>query len=247
MDMPENQPVQFERDRRVLIVAAQGRELSSLRRAADPRLALLETGEGIENARRAIGSWLDAETPRAVVGMGFAGALSDSLKVGDLVIARESRSRGETVAASQVMLEAAGRAQGNGSVLRFGVTVTVNEVVCRAEGKRELAMTLAPGVVGCVDMESAAIAGLCAQRGIPFVVARCISDLYAEDLPVDFNRCRGADGRISNWKVVVSALRRPASLGALWQLRRRSTDCSQKLAAFVGGLVTELERTVSDR
>jgi adenosylhomocysteine nucleosidase len=248
MGTPDNQPANLEHDRRVLVVAALGRELAALRRAADPRLALLETGEGIENARRAVTSWLDSQTPRAVVGIGFAGALSDSLKLADLLVARESRtSKSESVAATQAMLEAAGRAHGDGAVVRFGVSVTVSEVVCLAEGKRRLAMTLGPDEIACVDMESFAIARACAERGIPFVIARCITDLYAEDLPVDFNRCRRGDGRISNWRVVASVLRRPASFAALWVLRRRSMVCSQKLATFVGCLVSELEQAVSDR
>ncbi|MFY9610608.1 MAG: hypothetical protein WAU45_18610 [Blastocatellia bacterium] len=244
MGTPDNQTANLELGRRVLVVAAIGRELAALRRTADPRLALLETGEGAENARRAVGSWLDFETPRAVVGIGFAGALSDSLRVGDLLVARESRTpEGESVAPVQTMLEAARRARGDGGVVRFGVTMTVNEVVCQAEGKRKLAMTVADEVA-CVDMESSAVASVCAERGIPFVVARCITDLLTEDLRVDFNRCRRADGRISNWKVVASALRRPASFTLLWALRQRSIVCSRKLATFVGCLVTELERAV---
>lgn len=248
MGTPNNQPANLERDRRVLVVAALGRELAALRRAADPRLVFLETGEGIENARRTLEAWLDAETARAVVGIGFAGALSDRLKVGDLLVARESRTfGGEFLAPAQTMLEAASRIHFDGVVVGFGVTVTVNEVVFQAEGKRRLAMTLGPGEIACVDMESSAVARVCAERGIPFVVARCITDLFAEDLPMDFNRCRRADGRISNWKVVASALRRPASLKALWGLRRRSIVCSEKLAIFVGCLVAELEHALSDR
>lgn len=231
----------------MLVVAALGRELAALRRAADPRLALLETGEGAENARRALRSWLEAETPRAVIGIGFAGALSDSLKLGDLLVARESRTfEGESVAAPQTMLEAARRAHGDGAGVSFGVTVTVNEVVCQAEGKRRLAITLASDEIACVDMESSAVGRVCAERGIPFVIARCITDLFAEDLPLDFNRCRRTDGRISNRKVVGAMLRRPSSFKALWGLRQRSIVCSQKLATFVGCLVAELEQAVSD-
>lgn len=248
MGTPDKQPSNPERNRRVLVVAALARELTALRRAADPRLALVETGEGAENARRAVKSWLDSETPRAVIAIGFAGALSDCLRVGDVLVACESRiSGGESVAAAQAMLEAARRSHGEGLVVSFGVTVTVNEVVCKAEGKRRLAMTLGPDEVACVDMESSAVARVCSERGIPFVVARCITDLFAEDLPVDFNRCRRAGGRISNWKVVASALRRPATFKGLWGLRQRSRMCSQKLATYVGCLVAELEQSVSDR
>jgi adenosylhomocysteine nucleosidase len=226
----------------VLVTAALGRELAPLRRDADSRLALLETGEGIENAERALRSWLDAETPRAVVGIGFAGALSASLGVCDLIVARECRMSGsEAVPATQVLLEAAMRSEAAGKTVCFGVTVTVNEVVCRAEEKRRLARTLGPDEIACVDMESSAIARVCSERGIPFLIARSVTDLFAEDLPVDFNRCRRADGRTSNWKVLASALGRPSSLKSLWELRQRSILCSEKLAGFVRGFVSEID------
>jgi nucleoside phosphorylase len=121
------------------------------------------------------------------------------------------------------------------------VTLTVDEVVCQAEGKRRLAMTLAPGEIACVDMESFAVARACLERGVPFLVARCVSDLFAEDLPVDFNRCRGADGRINNWKVIASAIGRPSSIKSLVELRKRTMICSEKLAAFVRCLLSEID------
>ena len=231
-----------ERGERVLVVAALGRELAALRREAHPRVALLETGEGTASAGQAARSWLNAETPRAVLGIGFAGALSPSLDVGDLLVARECRtSTGESVSTTPTLLDAARRIQADGLAVRFGVTLTVDEVVCQAEGKRRLALTLAPGDIACVDMESSAVARACAERGVPFLVVRCVSDLFAEDLPVDFNRCRGADGRVNNWKVIASAIGRPSSIKALLELRKRAKICSEKLADFVRRLLSEID------
>jgi nucleoside phosphorylase len=242
MTTPNNQVSSRERGKRVLVIAALGRELAALGREADPRVALLETGEGATSAGQAVRSWLDAETPRAVLGIGFAGALSGSLDVGDLLVAHECRSStGELVATTPTLLEAARRIQGDGLAIRFGLTLTVDEVVCKAEGKRRLAMTVAPGEIACVDMESFAIARACAERGVPFLVARCVSDLFAEDLPVDFNRCRGADGRVTNWKVIASAIGRPSSIKGLVALRKRARICSEKLAAFVRRLLSEID------
>jgi len=227
-------------------VAALGRELAALKRGAnsDSNLVLLETGEGAANAERSVGASLDAEMPRAVLSIGFAGALSQLLQEGDLLVASECRSISNGVfEASPGLLEAARRIQGDAAVARFGVTLMVDDVVCQAEGKSRLATTLGHDVIGCVDMESSAVARVCAERGVPFLSARCITDLFTEDLPVDFNRCRRADGTISNWKVLALALRRPASFKALLELRRRSVVCSEKLATFVRRLVAEIARS----
>src|SRR5262249_6531667 len=67
-----------EAEGKILVAAALGRELQPLKRERRSDLLLVETGEGTTNASREIGRALDA-APRAVVGIGFAGALSSSL------------------------------------------------------------------------------------------------------------------------------------------------------------------------
>ena len=56
----------------ILVVAALGRELASLNRAAIDAVELLETGEGIDNARRCLEDWLEQHTTRVIVSIGFA-------------------------------------------------------------------------------------------------------------------------------------------------------------------------------
>jgi adenosylhomocysteine nucleosidase len=222
----------------VLVVAALARELASLGREARPDIALMETGEGIRNADRAVRSWLDQRAARAVLGIGFAGALSPSLRADDLVIAREVRGvdrEGESYASSPALLSAAGQVRIDG--LHFGTTITVDKVVGEASAKRELAAFLAQGEIGCVDMESSAVARACGERGLPFLIVRSITDLLNEDLPIDFNRCRAADGRVSAQRVIMAALARPQSFKGLLELKRRSDGCAERLAAFVRGLL----------
>ncbi|HYV03292.1 MAG TPA: hypothetical protein VFB82_01830 [Blastocatellia bacterium] len=226
---------------RVLVVAALGRELAALERDRDPRIALLETGEGETNAERTLCSWLEDESPRAVLGIGFAGALSDSLGPGDLIVASECRTVGSSVVSTtRELLEMARRIQISAVPLTIGVTVTVDEVVCHAEAKQRLAMGLRAGEIACVDMESSAVARVCTERRIPFLIARAITDLFSEDLPLDFNQTRGTDGMVRNWKVIRAALRKPSSIKGLRELERRSAACSENLAAFVRRLAADI-------
>src|SRR6185503_6107926 len=73
------------------IFAALRQEMAPLRRWACSRLALVTTGVGFENADRTVRSWLRRRNTKVVLGIGFAGGLSTSLHVGDLVVAREVR------------------------------------------------------------------------------------------------------------------------------------------------------------
>jgi adenosylhomocysteine nucleosidase len=222
----------------VLIVAAMARELALLGGQPRANMALIRTGEGIRNAEQAVRSWLDGRAARAVLVIGFAGALSASLEAGDLVIAREVRGvdrEGESFASSPTLLSAAEQARI--ARLSFGATITVDEIIGEASMKRQLANLLAQDEIGCVDMESSAVARVCVERGIPFLIARSITDLFDEDLPVDFNRCRTSDGSISAQRVIRAALMRPQSINGLLELRRRSDICAKNLASFVQRLM----------
>jgi hypothetical protein len=71
------------------LFAALSYELNKLNSVAHTGIVLLETGEGVKNAKRQLGSWLERHDARAVLSIGFAGGLSSSLQPGDIVVARE--------------------------------------------------------------------------------------------------------------------------------------------------------------
>lgn len=219
----------------ILVVAALSRELAELARESHPALALLETGEGIVNAERHLEAWLEQRRARTVLSIGFAGALSSSLKAGDVVIADEVRDSSAPPDAK--LLSAARRVRADGSWIHFGVAMTSNEILWKAQSKRALAESLAVDEIGFVDMESMAIARVCGRRGLPFLVARSITDLLDEDLPLDFNQFRNSDGRVDSKRVMKAALVRPGALRGLWQLRKRSQLCAERMAEFVSRLV----------
>ena len=219
----------------ILIVAALSRELAELGLESHPDLMLLVTGEGTVNAERQLEAWLERASARAVVSIGFAGALSPSLKAGDLLIADEVRDSSTPPDAK--LLNAARRVRTEGFWIHFGVALTSNEILWKAESKQVLAKSLAQGEIGAVDMESTAIARVCGRRGLPFLVARSITDLLDEDLPLDFNKFRNCGGQVDSKRVMEAALLRPSALTGLWQLRKRSQLCAGRMAEFVSRLV----------
>src|SRR4051794_40494103 len=111
------------------IFAALRQEMAPLRRRACSPLALVTTGVGFENADRSVRSWLRRRNSRAVLGIGFAGGLSASLHVGDLVVAREVRGACKTSPTGE-LVRAAEKIIADGLVVRFGTVVTVKEVLC---------------------------------------------------------------------------------------------------------------------
>ena len=76
----------------IAIVAAmkdEVRRLGSLKRTSKGHASLTVTGVGKEKALAAAASLLDGDSkPSLVLSIGFSGALSDDLDIGDLVLAR---------------------------------------------------------------------------------------------------------------------------------------------------------------
>ena len=225
--------------RKIVVVAALARELAPLRRGGNSSLDFVVTGEGVQNAERELALKLNEVQPRAVLGVGFGGALSASLEIGDLVVVSMIDGLIE-IQPSETLLAAAQTLSMDR--IKTGIAITVDEVVCEAAAKRRLAARLSIAEPAVVDMESAVIARICAERRIPFLIVRAVSDLLDEDLPVDFNRCRNEGGRISSLKVIRAAAGRPGAVKGLLELQRRSRLCADRLAEFVeefAGVVEE--------
>ncbi|MFL6273591.1 MAG: hypothetical protein ACJ74G_00150 [Blastocatellia bacterium] len=218
----------------VLVVAALKRELAVIARQRHDQLTLLDTGEGPRNAERALRAWLSAQRARAVINVGLAGALSPALQAGDLMIAHEVRGPDRRVDASRSPLFQSAAGFGN---VRVGTAVTVDEIVCKATDKRRLAEAFAVSEVAWVDMESLAVAAVCDELQMPYLIVRAVSDAFDEDLPVDFNRCRDRDGRVSPRRVIQAALVKPRAFKGLMILNRRADLCAGNLAGFIRQLL----------
>ena len=76
------------------------------------------------------------------------------------------------------------------------------------------ALRAASGAVA-VDMESAAVARLAREAGIPFAVVRAVSDPAQRALPMAARAGFGADGVADIGAVLQALLRRPYELPAL--------------------------------
>jgi adenosylhomocysteine nucleosidase len=218
----------------ILVVAALSYELEGLTRATPNGLAFLETGEGVANAERHLDAWLAQNAARAVLSIGFAGALSSSLQTGEVVVS--TRVRNSETQPDPILLALARCVQFDAPV-RFGAALTSNVILWQAESKRALGSECDPNEVAFVDMESTAIAGVCGRRGVPFLIIRSISDPMDEDLPLNFNLYRNRDGRVDSKRVVKAALLRPSAFKGLLELRRRSRLCAGRLSEFIQRLV----------
>ena len=196
---------------------------------------LIQTGVGPAAAGTVAERVLKAQAMSLVMSTGFACALVPA-QVGDLIVGTAVSSVydegtwamrndpvlcDETVRAGLLTV-----AQDAGLVARVGTVVSSGTVVWQAEEKRRLRrLTDATGL----DMESAAVAAVAQERGLPMAIVRTVSDLVDEDLPLDFNLFLRPTGWIKGMQSIIG---RPASIKGLNRLRKQSRMAADRLTEW---------------
>ena len=179
------------------------------------------TGMGTRNAERALKHALEMYSPARVFTCGFAGALNPALRIGEVVFDRQSTPPDTTA-----QLVSCGAKPATFHCTKF--------VVVTAAAKTQL---LKETGADAVEMESQVIHSLCADRHVPCVTLRAISDTASEDLPLDFNALLNAEEQLSAAKLAFAILRSPHRIPALMRLGRNSAHAARKLSAVLASLL----------
>ncbi len=219
-----------DRRARVLIVTAIAEELAAFARRRLPAdVVAAATGEGPRKAAREASALCVRHRPALLVGAGVAGALSDDLGVGEILVARRVLdSAGPAPAPDETLVARASAMPG----VRCGTLLSVDRPLVSAAEKAAWAARLGEAPAA-VDMESAAWARAATEHGIPYLVVRAVSDDAREQLPGYLSRCMDGDGGIRRSAVALHALAQPSTIPMLLRMRGRVRDCSERLAAFV--------------
>ena len=173
------------------------------------RLFLIANGPGPRLVERALEKKPAVDR---ILSIGFCGALDPALRIGDIVVSGEVP---KGLQASFVQ----------------GDVVSVDRVAFTAQEKCELRAATGAAVV---EMESAAVAQKAREWNVPFGCVRVVSDVAGDDLPLDFNRYRDAEGRFERTRIALAALGRPFTV--LPRLVRLDRDCrraAERLGEFL--------------
>jgi adenosylhomocysteine nucleosidase len=190
----------------------------------------IRTGIGPRRAEAAARAIATAVPLSAIVSTGFACALNEAW-VGDLLVGTEvigdPLPPNEQLACdAQWTTWAVDAAEQAGMQALTGRFVCRARVLCQGAEKRALARSTA-GIA--LDMESAALAVVARDAGIPFTIVRAVSDRRDEDLPLDFNLFLRPTGWIAG---TVACLSHPSSLRGLSRLKTQSRIAAARLTRF---------------
>jgi adenosylhomocysteine nucleosidase len=158
--------------------------------------------------------------PDLVLTCGFAGGLNPDLKLGDVVF----ETSDETLRAK--LLAADAKPAKIFCADRIATTVAEKEKLREQTG------------ADAVEMESAAIQAVCAERGIPCATVRVISDTAGENLPLDFNALAKADKSIDFGKLALAIAKSPGKIPALLKLGKKTGFAAQQLAGVLEKIIS---------
>ena len=205
---------------------------------------VIQTGIGLTKAQAACEAVLDQRPWTVFIASGFAGALVPSqigvLVIPEQVVCQDPRITGFSPAIACTALyrpQAWDTAQLSENTVLSGRLVTAGNIVWLARDKQAIGRTFE---ASSLDMESAAIGTMAAQRGIPFIVVRSVSDLVGEDLPLDLNLfCRRGTFLQGVWTVATT----PGLWSKINRLRRQKNVASASLTRFFETFLSRVEKS----
>jgi adenosylhomocysteine nucleosidase len=212
-------------------------------RYAGKEVLLVQTGMGRRKAENATRCVLEGYPVTTLITFGFAGALCQELKVGDVVLCQALFCEADRAGAAachsdqRLLPLAAGALKGGAIHVLQGSSVTVSQAAIDPERKQCLGVTFG---AQAVDMESYWVARLAGARKTPFLAVHAISDTVAERLP-PFDRFFGSDGEWLWPEAARHFAAHPGELLRLAWLFRNTRQAGRSLAGFLDAFIPELE------
>lgn len=177
--------------------------------------------------------------PEAMISIGYAGGLDPSIRVGDAVIAKEMRiwngasaSPDTSVRRSSARFVDEARKAAKNAALFIHAGITLQSDECLGTPEMKKAARNATGALS-VDMESQAIADFAAERELPFLSVRFISDAAGDYLNVDPTALVDEEGIISMQRALKYFMQHPRLLPSALKLQAAVSRCEENLVRFI--------------
>jgi adenosylhomocysteine nucleosidase len=197
------------------------------------KVAIVHTGVGGQHCSQRLEILIHKARPKFVISAGFAGAVSDALNFGDLILA-ENFSDSE-------LLDTAERILSKRQPQRVKL-FTSTSIVDSISERNEIARA---SRASAVDMETGAIVAVCRSHGVPLLSFRAISDTPREAFPAppavlfDVEFQRTSYGRLASY-----LLRHPGSIPRLVSFSRHIAYARARLTDGVVDLLPALGQEI---
>jgi len=211
-------------------------------------IVLVRSGMGPENAAAATHALIDAVSPDMIVNFGFAGAVTEGIAVGDIIVAERVLLNREGLfslqpgiddgKAAELAVQLENAFQGNDFRVRTGTFITA----ARIKSKLEIAGLIPAGVKNPVlEMETAALAMAAAKRNVPLIAIRAVSDDAGEELGFTIEELTDGKMNIKIGKVFLTLARKPWIVPQMLRLAKNSRKAGKNLAVVIAATLETLQ------
>ena len=204
----------------------------------DRQVIVAECGVGALAAQRATEDVIAIHQPAWIVSAGFAAALRDGLRRGDILMADRvvDLQHQELSIGLQLDREVLEATPG----LHVGRLLTVDRLVHQPERRRELGREY--DALAC-DMETGARADACRRGKVRFLSVHAISDAIDDRWPAEITALSDQESWAGKLGAVTGAMwKRPAWVKDWFRLQEEAEKASARLARFCAGILPQLPR-----
>ena len=197
-------------------------------RALGHDVVIVHTGVGAKYCNERLELLIHQARPRLIISAGFAGAVTEELHAGDLIMAENFSDASLLTRAKQILRERA-------KPLKL---FTSTSIVDSVEERNEIARVSG---AAAVDMETGGIVAVCRAHGVPLLSLRVISDTPSEPFPAPMSILFDVERQRTNYgRLFAYILREPAAIHRLMRFGRAIAGARAKLTDAIVALVREL-------
>jgi adenosylhomocysteine nucleosidase len=199
-------------------------------------IVVVHAGAGERNAEAATTALILGHKPKWVISAGLAGGLNANMRRGDVLMPDAILGEDGRRLAIDLQISAAERAVHPD--LHVGPLLTIDHIAYKAAEKQKLGERYQ--ALAC-DMETFAVAETCQREKQRFLAVRVVLDPMQEELPADFERLLTRKTMARRIGATAGTIfRRPSIVKDMWKFRSLAHDCSERLAKFLEGVITQL-------
>ena len=171
----------------------------------DDTVIICQCGIGKVNAASLTQRLIDKYSPNRIINTGTAGGLAEGLNIGDIIIAEKAAYHDfkpvsivvdmlgdKYIYSDSSMVSTALTACAENDIPHRVGTVVTGDCFVSTEAQREDIFAEYPDAL-CTEMEGAAIAHVCFNNKVPFIIIRSVSDFAADEKLFDLNAAYAAE------------------------------------------------------
>ena len=195
------------------------------------QIFILRSGMGLEAMRRSLQALIELVTPDQILLIGFSGACTPELQVGDFFVPREvfDQANEKTYCLSDKQIDLLDLLKSKQLRVHEGRLLTLTHFLGDAHQKAFFGTKFQ---AQAIDMESAELVKFCAEKNIPCLVLRVVFDVLEFSLP-DLTSTMTMEGKIKPLEFLRHFVKHPRDLWSLGKMIYAHHKAKESLREFL--------------